>query len=67
MYTKIRSRLGLTLGEMIVFIKGNSKAAAVQDEEVVLRGLFEMQPAQMGAADAEHAAAEDAEEVIDLA
>jgi hypothetical protein len=32
-YTKARNRMGLTLGEMIVFIKGNSKAAAGQDEE----------------------------------
>jgi hypothetical protein len=40
-YTKGRNRLGLTLGEMIVSIRSNSKDAAGPDEEVVLRELYE--------------------------
>ena len=45
MYTKGRNRLGLTLGEMIVYLRCNGKGAAGGDEEVVLRELYEMEVA----------------------
>jgi hypothetical protein len=56
-YTKGRNRLNLTLGEMIVFVKGNLRGAEGQDEEVLLRELYQLQPAEDGAAGAAGAAA----------
>lgn len=44
-YSKGRNRLGLSLGEMMVFLRGNSSSSVGQDEEVVLRQLCEMVPA----------------------
>lgn len=44
-YTKGRNRLGLTLGEMIVFIKGNLREPGGKDEEVLLREIAEMEVA----------------------
>jgi hypothetical protein len=55
---------------MIVFIKGNSKTAVGQDEEVTLRGLLEMETAEIAAAAdaaAEEGAAAESAEVIELA
>lgn len=43
-YTKGRNRLSLTLGEMIVFIRGNLRGSEGQDEEVLLRELYQMEP-----------------------
>lgn len=44
-YTKGRNRLGLTLGEVIVFIKGNLREPGGKDEEVLLREIAEMEVA----------------------
>lgn len=73
-YTKGRNRLNLTLGEMIVFIKGNLRGSEGQDEEVMLRELYELQPAAgsgdgaagAGAADAGGDAADVGAEVIEV-
>jgi hypothetical protein len=51
-YTKGRNRLSLTLGEMIVFIRGNLRGSEGQDEEVLLRELYQMEPDVDGAASA---------------
>ena len=59
-YTKGRNRLNLTLGEMIVFIKGNLRGSEGQDEEVLLRELYELQPAADSGAGAPAAAGGDA-------
>lgn len=43
-YTKPRNRLSLTLGEMIVYIKGNLRATEGQDELLLLEELAQLQP-----------------------
>jgi hypothetical protein len=59
-YTKGRNRLSLTLGEMILFIKGNLRGSEGQDEEVMLRDLYEKPAAGSGAGAAGAGAAADA-------
>jgi hypothetical protein len=39
-YTKDRSRLGLSLGEQIVYIRGNLAGGCSNSEDVVLAELF---------------------------
>jgi hypothetical protein len=39
-FSKDRNRLGLTLGEQIVFIRGNPKGGCSDSDEVVLADLF---------------------------
>ena len=39
-FSKDRNRLGLTLGEQIVFIRGNLKGGCSDSDEVVLADLF---------------------------